>query len=137
MKSRYSGTTALSLLAAALLGASFQSLADQAADDLKAGIDAFNRGDLPGAMSLYEKAAEAGSADAQVRLAYLLDYAQEDEKAVYWYRTAAEQGSPDGIAGLAAMYVTDERFVAYWNVFAGELAPYVQAAIEANAAQVA
>lgn len=108
MKSRYTGTTALAILAASVLGLSLPGLADQAADDLQAGIDAFNRGDLPGAMALYEKAAEAGSPEAQVRLAYLLDYAEDNEMAVHWYRAAADQDYPDGIGGLAEMYAKGE-----------------------------
>jgi len=95
-------------LVAAVIGAGSFSAADEAADDLQAGIDAFNSGDLPGAMTLYEKAAEAGSPEAQVRLAYLLDYGEENEEAVYWYRMAAEQGYPDGIVGLAEMYAKGE-----------------------------
>lgn len=93
---------------ASMVGAISVSLAQGAADDLQAGIDAFNRGDLPGAMALYEKAAEAGLPEAQVRLAYLLDYAEDNEKAVFWYRAAADQDYPDGIAGLAAMYAKGE-----------------------------
>ena len=95
-------------LAAWLLGAVSVALAQDGAEDLQAGIDAFNRGDLPGAMTLYEAAAEAGSAEAQVRLAYLLDYAEENDKAVHWYRAAADQDYPDGIAGLAGMYAKGE-----------------------------
>ena len=108
MKSKF--VRVLSLAAVALLWAGMASftVADEVADDLQAGIDAFNRGDLPGAMTLYEKAAEAGSPEAQVRLAYLLDYAEDNEKAVHWYRAAADQGSPDGMAGLAAMYSKGE-----------------------------
>lgn len=96
------------LLAVALLGCGWPALADEAAEQLQAGIDAFNRGDLPGAMALYETAAEAGSAEAQVRLAYLLDYAEDNERAVRWYRAAAEQEYPEGIAGLATMYAKGE-----------------------------
>jgi TPR repeat protein len=59
-------------------------------------------------MTLYEKAAEAGSPEAQVRLAYLLDYAEDNEQAVLWYRAAADQEYPDGIAGLAGMYAKGE-----------------------------
>ena len=96
------------VLVAVAFGVGPFSAADEAPDDLQAGIDAFNRGDLPGAMTLYEKAAEAGSPEAQVRLAYLLDYGEENDKAVYWYRAAAEQGYPDGLAGLAEMYAKGE-----------------------------
>lgn len=95
-------------LAAAVLGLVSPGWADEASADLQAGIDAFNRGDLPGAMALYEAAAEAGSPEAQVRLAYLLDYAEDNERAVHWYRAAADQGYTDGIAGLASMYAKGE-----------------------------
>jgi TPR repeat protein len=77
-------------LIACVIGAGSFSVADEAADDLQAGIDAFNSGDLPGAMTLYEKAAEAGSPEA------------------YWYRAATDQGYPDGIGGLAEMYAKGE-----------------------------
>ena len=95
-------------LIASVVGAGSFSVADEASDDLQAGIDAFNRGDLPGAMTLYEKAAEAGSPEAQVRLAYLLDYAENNEKAVHWYSAAADHGYPEGIAGLASMNAKGE-----------------------------
>ena len=108
MKSRVIPATLQAILAVSVLGASLAIWADEAAADLQAGIDAFNRGDLPGAMTLYERAAEAGSPEAQVRLAYLLDYAEDNETAVHWYRAAADQEYADGIAGLAAMYVKGE-----------------------------
>ena len=75
---------------------------------LARGIEAFNRGDLIGAMSAFEEAAEAGSAEAQVRLGYILDQAEENEAAVRWYRAAADQGNRDGLAGLAEMYSKGE-----------------------------
>ena len=85
------------LLRAAILtllcGAMSVGLAQDGADDLQAGIEAFNRGDLPGAMTLYEVAAESGLPEAQVRLAFLLDYAEENDKAVHWYRAAADQST--------------------------------------------
>ena len=108
MKSRVLRAKLQVLLAVSVLGMSLSVLADDAADDLQAGIDAFNRGDLPGAMTLYEKAAEEGSAEAQVRLAYLLDYSEDNEEAFHWYGAAADQGYPDGIAGLAGMYAKGE-----------------------------
>ena len=92
----------------ALLGCALPAWADEAAEQLQAGIEAFNRGDLPGAMVLYKRAAEAGSPEAQVRLAYLLDYAEDNERAVHWYRAAAAQEYPEGIAGLAGMYAKGE-----------------------------
>jgi TPR repeat protein len=108
MKSKRNRATWQAILAVALVGYGLPAWADEAAEQLQAGIEAFNRGDLPGAMALYETAAEAGSAEAQVRLAYLLDYAEDNEQAVRWYRAAAAQEYPEGIAGLAGMYAKGE-----------------------------
>ena len=108
MKSKQIAASWRAILAAAALGVTSPGLADDASDDLQAGIEAFNRGDLPGAMVLYEKAAEAGLPEAQVRLAYLLDYAEDNEQAVHWYQAAADQGNRDGVAGLASMYAKGE-----------------------------
>ena len=108
MKSELIAASCRAFLAAALLGVTSPGWADDASGDLQAGIEAFNRGDLPGAMVLYEKAAEAGSPEAQVRLAYLLDYAEDNERAVHWYQAAADQGYTDGVAGLASMYAKGE-----------------------------
>jgi TPR repeat protein len=77
-------------------------------EDLQAGIEAFDSGDLVTAMSLYRKAADEGLAEAQVRLAYILDYSEDNEEAVHWYRAAAEQGNADGQFGLGEMYVKAE-----------------------------
>jgi len=96
------------VLALAVLGAAAIAGADETADELRAGIVAYDSGDLPGAMAHFETAAREGSAEAQVRLAYILDQAEENEAAVDWYRAAAEQGHADGIAGLAAMYAKGE-----------------------------
>jgi TPR repeat protein len=108
MKSKRIRAKRQALLVVSVLGCSLPAWTDEAADQLQAGIDAFNRGDLPGAMVLYETAAEAGLAEAQVRLAYLLDYAEDNERAVHWYRAAADQDNPEGIAGLAGMYAKGE-----------------------------
>jgi len=77
-------------------------------DDLDAGIAAYNQGDLIGAMALYRSAADAGLAEAQVRLAYILDYSEDDAAAVDLYRAAAEQRYADGYLGLAEMHVKGE-----------------------------
>lgn len=69
---------------------------------------AYNAGDLPGAMELLRKAAVQSYAPAQVRLAELLDAAEEDEEAVRWLRIAAEQGSAAGELGLGGMYLKGE-----------------------------
>lgn len=76
--------------------------------DEQAGIDAFNRGDLVGAMTFFERAADGGSALAQTRLAWILDGANDDERAVDLYRAAAEQGYTPGMHGLGEMYAKGE-----------------------------
>jgi len=77
--------------------------ADSAAD-LQAGIEAYERGDLMTSMTLYRSAAEAGQPEAQARLAWLLDQAEQNEEAAQWYRSSAEQGYPPGEYGLAEMF---------------------------------
>ena len=67
---------------------------------------AFDQSDIVGAMSYYRKAAEAGYAPAQSRLAYLLDKSEENEEAVKWYKQAAAQGYAEAEHGLAGMYVS-------------------------------
>jgi len=93
----------LVLLASSLSMAPFVT-ADEQTDDLQAGLDSYNRGDLPGALTSFRKAADSGSAEAQVWLGYILDQSEDNEAAVRYYRAAAEQGNIDGIAGLAEMY---------------------------------
>ena len=70
--------------------------------------DAFNNADLVSAMSYYRKAAEAGYIPAQLRLAFLLDYSEENEEAIKWYRTAAESGDAQAEFGLARMYASGD-----------------------------
>jgi TPR repeat protein len=94
-------------LLVALPGAG-EARADEASDAYTKAMAAYNRGDLPGALPLFREAAEAGSADAQVWLGYLLDFAEENVEAVRWYRAAAEQGHAEGLAGLADMYAKGE-----------------------------
>jgi TPR repeat protein len=95
------------VFAAALLALSAGAGADEQpgeTDPFEQGMEAYNRGDLPGALPYFREAAEAGSDEAQVWLAYLLDYSEQNEESVRWYRAAAEQGNLDGVAGLAEMY---------------------------------
>jgi TPR repeat protein len=82
--------------------------AEDAAQTYEKALAVYNRGDLPGALPLFRKAADAGSADAQAWLGYLMDLAEENTEAVRWYRAAAEQGHKDGLAGLADMYAKGE-----------------------------
>lgn len=75
---------------------------------LQAGHDAWQRGDLIGAMGHYHRAAEAGSPEAQAKLGYIYDQSEENAKAVEWYTASAEQGDPDGQFGLGEMYAKGE-----------------------------
>jgi TPR repeat protein len=103
-------TTSGFALAGLLLAlfAAVEARADEASDTYAKGLAAYNRGDLPGALPLFRQAADAGSADAQAWLGYLLDLAEENVESVRWYRAAAEQGHADGLAGLADMYAKGE-----------------------------
>jgi TPR repeat protein len=76
--------------------------------EIASGFEAYNRGDVVAAMMHYENAANAGSADGQARLAWVLDQSEQNEDAVRWYRAAAEQGYPDGYYGLGEMYAKGE-----------------------------
>jgi len=95
-------TCMLAVLAAVRAGAASPE------DDLKAGIDAWNEGDLIGAIGFYETAADAGLAEAQFRLAYIRDYSNDDVDAVRLYQAAADQGYAEAYVGLANMYVKGE-----------------------------
>lgn len=68
----------------------------------------FARGDLVASITLWRKAAQQGYAPAQVRLADILDKAEEDAEAAEWYRKAADQGNADGEFGLGQMYLKGE-----------------------------
>jgi TPR repeat protein len=76
--------------------------------EMQAGLDAWQAGDMIGALKHYHVAAEAGIAPAQAKLGYIYDQSNDDEKAVQWYRQAAEQQDPDGEFGLGEMYSKGE-----------------------------
>ena len=76
--------------------------------EMQAGLDAWQAGDMIGALKHYHVAAEAGIALAQAKLGYIYDQSNDDEKAVKWYRAAAEQQHPDGEFGLGEMYSKGE-----------------------------
>jgi TPR repeat protein len=76
--------------------------------EMQAGLDAWQAGDMIGALKHYHVAAEAGIALAQAKLGYIYDQSNDDEKAVQWYRQAADQQHPDGEFGLGEMYAKGE-----------------------------
>ena len=85
-----------SVLAAIAMLAAAPALAQAAAGDTKAGVDAWGRGDFAGAVAIWRPLAVAGDADAQFNMgqAYKLgrgvpkDWAMAES----WYRKAAQQG---------------------------------------------
>lgn len=79
--------------------------ADDVDDLLQKAQAAFDVGDVISAMSFYRRAAELGDAEAQTRLGYLLDQAEQNQEAAEWLEKAAEQGHPEAAYYLAGMYV--------------------------------
>lgn len=72
--------------------------------DYQRGLESYQvRGDVVTAMQAFRSAAEQGHAQAQVRLAYILDAAGADAEAVSWLSRAAEQGDAEGQFMLARM----------------------------------
>jgi TPR repeat protein len=68
----------------------------------------FERLDIVESMAWYRRAAEAGHVPAQVRLAYLLDNAEENAEALKWYRLAAQQEDAEAEFGLARLFASGE-----------------------------
>jgi TPR repeat protein len=90
-------------LAALLTGA---AVAAAPADDHQRGLQAYQRGDVVGAMTALRRAAQAGHAPSQTLLAYILNHAGLSDEAAGLYRDAAAQDDPEAHAGLAALYLT-------------------------------
>jgi len=76
------------------------------ADDHARGVQAYQRGDVVGAMRELGRAADAGHVPSQTMLAFILDRADFAADAVRLYRAAAERDDADGHAGLAGAYLT-------------------------------
>ncbi len=76
--------------------------------DLQEGLTAFHDGDLVTAMAKYQSAADAGSPEAQAKLAWIYDQSEQNDSAVELYRKSAEQAYADGEFGLGEMYAKGE-----------------------------
>jgi TPR repeat protein len=76
------------------------------ADDYQLGLQAYNRGDVVGAMSALRAPAKAGHGPSQSLLAFILDKADFVEEAFALYRDAAAQGEPEAHAALAVAYLS-------------------------------
>jgi TPR repeat protein len=68
------------------------------------GIREYENGNLIDGMEMLYRAANGGYAPAQVKLGYILDQSEENEKAIEWFRKAALQGNADAQYGLGSMY---------------------------------
>ncbi len=77
-------------------------------DDYKAGLQAYNRGDVAAAINVLRKGADGGHPPSQALLADILDQSDYNEEAVVYYRKAADHGNADGEFGLGRMYLTGE-----------------------------
>ena len=73
-----------------------------------AGMDAYDRGDLGGALAIWRPLAEQGDLNAQCWLAYMYDngkgVTRNFKEAIRWYRMAAEQSDAWAQYGLGNMY---------------------------------
>ncbi len=75
------------------------------ADDYRAGLGAYHRGDVVAAMAALRPAASAGHAPSQALLAFILERADLVDDALALYRSAAAQDDPEAHAGLANLYL--------------------------------
>ena len=94
--------------AVAVIGWMVSASAQDPEAEMKAGLEAWQAGDMVGAMTHYQAAAEAGLPQAQAKLGYIYDVSNQDEMAVRWYREASMQNDPDGEFGLGEMYSKGE-----------------------------
>lgn len=103
----FSTGRAMVLASLLMLGASGVSVAGSE-EDYAAGLLSYQRSDFTTAIPALRKAADAGHAKAQALLASILDVADQDEEAVFYYRKAAAAGDLDGVFGLGTMLATGE-----------------------------
>ena len=94
------------LLCALLLAA---PLPAAAADDYGSGLAAFTKGDYGEARKLFQRLADQGNADAQLKLGLMYHYGlgvkENDEVAYDWLRKSALQANAEAQYQLANMYV--------------------------------
>ena len=82
----------------------------------------FQAGDHAGAVQLLSKAAEAGNAVAELRLALMYDQgdgvARSSKSAFIWYSRAAAQGEPESQNQMGAFYELGEGVPENWDLAA-------------------
>lgn len=99
---RFRNPLAFALLAGALLTRAVAA----PEDDHRRGVDAFQRGDVVGAMALLRAPAKAGHAPSQSLLAFLLDRADYVDESAALYAQAAAQDDPDALYALGNFHLT-------------------------------
>jgi TPR repeat protein len=72
-------------------------------DDYRAGLQAYQGGDVVGAMKGLRTAADGGHLKAQGLLAFILERSGSPDEALRYYKLAAEQGDADAEVGLAQL----------------------------------
>jgi uncharacterized protein len=87
---------------------SVHALAQDVATSVVAGIEAYNRGDIDGAIRVLKPAAATGDSDAQVNLGYLYargqGVAQNQQEAMRLYLLSAKQGNAEGMNAVGFKY---------------------------------
>lgn len=77
-------------------------------EDLRQAAKLHRGGETPAAVTLWEKWAKAGDADAAYNLALIHEFgdgvAQDDARALAWYKVAAEQGDKPAQFRIGLMY---------------------------------
>lgn len=94
---------AIAYLLALLLSLPCTAQAD-ARTDGERGIAEYRKGNLIEGMQLLNKSAQQGYIPAQTTLAYILDAAENNDEAFYWYQQAADRNDAAGLFGLGSMY---------------------------------
>jgi len=84
-------------------------LSAAAADDYGSGLAAFTKGEYGKARQVFQRLADQGNSDAQLKLGLMYHYGlgvkENDAVAYGWVRKAAEQANADAQYQLANMYV--------------------------------
>ena len=79
-----------------------------AAQDFRAGLSAYNRGDYRTALNVWRTLADRGDANSQAGMGFLyfkgLGVTQDYAQAADWFRQAAEQGQPEAQLFLGTLH---------------------------------
>lgn len=107
-----------------VLGFCAAAEADAQSLTARAGMQAYNRGDIAAAARLLREAANAGDAEAEVNLGYLYARGQgvaaDQKEALRLYRASADQGNGEGMNALGFKYLwgtgvaVDPERAVYW-----------------------